>query len=326
MNRNKIKKFLKKNDKLLQLSQYIYSFIFKHSRIQKSCSFGNNNPDETIFVIRPNAEDQVQGLMSLFIQSMRWIHYAKNKGYVPFIDFMQYKTQYYNGYDNIWDYFFTQPSHKIYHDVYKSKNVILSGVTLKKNVDNSLFRGEVFFNEKLCEKCHDIIWSNIDYSDEVKYIIGEENKIIHTENCLGLYVRGTDYIKLKPTGEYVQPEFNDVIVKVDEFLEMDHNLNIFLVTEDNNYYLQLKKKYKDKIKIVSFDSFISNYDGKNFLSKSGVLNVDKKKRGMDYLVKIALLAQCKYLVSSITMGSIAAYCLNGGKYEKKYIFDLGYYP
>lgn len=46
---------------------------------------------------------------------------------------------------------------------------------------------------------------------------------------------------------------------------------------------------------------------------------------MDYLVKIVLLSRCKYLVSSITMVAIAAYSMNGGKYEYEMIFDKGVY-
>lgn len=87
----------------------------------------------------------------------------------------------------------------------------------------------------------------------------------------------------------------------------------------------MKAEFAELITTVSFDSFISGYDGKGYLSKSGLLEEDKKKRGIDYLVKIILLSRCRYLISSITMGSIAAYCFNGGKYEDKYIFDLGYY-
>lgn len=56
-----------------------------------------------------------------------------------------------------------------------------------------------------------------------------------------------------------------------------------------------------------------------------LLNKNPQKRGMEYLVKIVLLSRCKYLVSSITMGSIAAYSMNGGKYEDEMIFDKGVY-
>ena len=133
------------------------------------------------------------------------------------------------------------------------------------------------------------------------------------------------YVKLKPAGEFRQPDISDVIDKIRKFISKYPDKDLFLVTEDEDYYKRIKGEFSDKLKIVSFDSFVSGYDGKSYLSKTKLLNDDKKRRGIDYLVKIVLLSRCKYLISSMTMGSIAAYCFNGGKYEEEFIFDLGYY-
>ena len=112
---------------------------------------------------------------------------------------------------------------------------------------------------------------------------------------------------------------------MDKYLECYQNCKLFLVTEDYRYFKILKRKYKDQLLTVSFDTFIENYDGKNFLSKANVLNNDVKKRGQDYLIKIILLSKCRFLISSMTMGSIAAYALNGGRYQSTHIFNLGKY-
>lgn len=98
-----------------------------------------------------------------------------------------------------------------------------------------------------------------------------------------------------------------------------------MVTEDGNIYDELVKDFGNSIRIVSYDSFVRNYEGKDVLSKSDVLDDDKKQRGQKYLVKMILLSRCKYLISSITQGSKFSYSLNGGKYEDEYIFDLGLY-
>ena len=99
-----------------------------------------------------------------------------------------------------------------------------------------------------------------------------------------------------------------------------------MVTEDGKIYDELIQTFGDYIKIVSYDTFIRNYDGKDVLSKSNVLEEDKKIRGQKYLVKMILLSKCKYLISSMTQGSKFSYLLNDGKYEDEYIFDLGLYP
>ena len=129
---------------------------------------------------------------------------------------------------------------------------------------------------------------------------------------------------MRPSGEYVQPDVFMVEQQIKLFL-LKYNAPIYLVTEDGDIYDELTNKFGDIIRIVSFDSFIRNYDGKDVLSRSGVLNDDKKQRGQNYLVKMVLLSKCKYLISSITQGSKFSYALNGGTYEDEYIFNLGLY-
>lgn len=321
----KLRLYFQKYPSLLRHLQYLYCLTAQRDRLMKKRSYGDKNKDTTVFVIRPNAEDGIQGLMSLAIQSLRWIDYATEKGFIPVVDFQNYNTQYKTEGENAWEFFFTQPGPISLQDAYQSKNVILSGNTWGENVRTGLFRGEIFHNSALCRRCYDIIWNHIDFSNEVKSIIFRENSRIHTEDCLGLYIRGTDYVKLKPSGEYVQPPIQDVIEKVREFDIKHGEKNIFLVTEDYDYYENIKSAFSDRVKLVSFDSFIKNYTGDTFLSKSGFLSEDRKARGMDYLVKIALLSKCRYFIGSITMGSIAAYAMNGGKYEDSFAFDLGYY-
>lgn len=324
MNKNKIKMLLKNNKKIYNIVSYIYVFLFDHKRLEKKRKYGNKNSDKSILLIRPNSEDGIQGLMSLFIQTIRWVEYANRKGMIPFIDFKNYKTQYSDG-TNVWEYFFSQPSALTIEEVYESENVVISGTTLYPQVNDKLFRGEVFFDEKLCKNCYHAIWDNIKLNEKVENVVREENINIHVENCIGAYLRGTDYIRLKPSGEYVQPQIDEFIEKLGEFVRKYPEKNIFLVTEDDMYFTKIRECFGDKVKTVSFDSFIKNYNESTYLSKTGVLNKDKYKRGMDYLVKIVLLSRCEQFVGSITMGSIAAYTLNGGNYKEKYIFDLGLY-
>lgn len=325
MIKNKLKYWLGKFPLVFRLYRYTYSLFLHKDRLMKRQSFGNGHPNDTILVIRPNSEDGIQGLMSLFVQAARWLQYAKGHNYLSFIDYKTYKTQYYDDNSNSWEFFFKQPDNLEYNEVYKSKNVVLSGVSLKKTTDDTMFREHVFRGSTSLNQCHEIINSSIRLTDEVEHIVEKENEVLHVEDCIGVYIRGTDYAKLKPTGEFRQPDIEEVIKKVREFIENHPGKKIFLVTEDNDYYKRMKAEFAELITTVSFDSFISGYDGKGYLSKSGLLEEDKKKRGIDYLVKIILLSRCRYLISSITMGSIAAYCFNGGKYEDKYIFDLGYY-
>jgi len=318
--------FLRKNRAIGYKLKYWYYFIFKRQRLQKKKCFGNLNKDKIIYIIKPDSEDSVEGLLSLLARSSLYIRYAQDHGYEACVDWKNYKTQYSSGTDNAWDYFFKQPSDISLDEAYKSKRVFLSGWTYNDINPNSAYDLKQFLDRRINEECHEILRNSIQFSDEVLCITEKEGKRIDISNCLGLYVRGTDYVKLKPSGEYIQPNVEMVIEKVEEFLIKYPGINIYLVTEDGEIYKRLVSKFGKLIVLVSFDSFIYEYSGETYLSKSNVLNENKIKRGIDYLVKMILLSQCKYLISSITMGSMFSYGLNSNRYEDEYIFNLGLYP
>ena len=323
--KGKIKLFLKNRRSLYRIVKVIYTAFLHPKRLMKRKSLGDEHPNKTILIIRPNSEDAIQGLLSLFVQSVRWLQYAKEHNYLSYVDYKTYRTQYYDGNNNAWDFFFQQPDKLDYDEVYRSNNVVLSGVSLQKTTDDTMFRENVFKDKKSLNKCHDILVESIRFTDEVLQLVESENRMLHVEDCIGVYIRGTDYAKMKPPGEFRQPEIADVVVRVKDFVTRYPGKKIFLVTEDYDYYRAMKQDFPELLTIVSFDSFITGYDGKDYLSRTKLLEKNKKKRGMDYLVKIILLSRCRYLISSITMGSIAAYCFNGGRYKDEYIFDLGVY-
>lgn len=323
--KEKIKKLFFKNQNLYQKCAYIYTLFLHKERLMKKKSFGEKNQNETVLLIRPNAEDGIQGLLSLVAETLRWIDYADKKHFIPIVDYKNFNTQYGNNVDNAWEYYFKQPSSLTLNDAYKSKNVVYSGVTKKTILDLRLFSGEMFRNKNVLNESIRIAQSWLMLTDEVQQIVDYENMSIHVEDCIGVFIRGTDYTRLRPTGEYVQPSIEQLINKIREFSEKYSEKPIFLVTEDYAYYQILVGSFGDRIRIVSYDSFIKDYADNVFLGESSFLDKNKKNRGMKYLVKIVLLSKCKYLISSIAKGSIMAYSLNGNEYEDEFVFNLGVY-
>ena len=317
-------KFERKHKKLGYLAKYLYYCVAKRNILQKRMSFGQMNSDRVIYVIKPDYQDGVEGLLSLINKQILYMAYAKKKGYCPYIDWKNYKTQYYDGKNNAWEYFFKQPSNLTENEVYKSKKVYLSGWSFKTVNPEGLFEADVFTDKRIREKSSEMLCEHIRFSDEVLSIVNKEATSLNISQCIGVYIRGTDYVKLKPSGEYVQPSVDQMKCKIHEF-ENKYNAPIFLVT-DGDIFDNLKKEFGDIIRIVSFDTFIRNYEGKDVLSKSDVLEKDKKLRGQKYLAKMILLAKCKYFVGSMTQGSKFSYILNNGNYSDEYIFDLGLYP
>lgn len=320
----KIKLILRKYPQIFDFFRYLYTCIFKRSRLEQKKKYGNKNQNDVIYLIRPTSEDSVQGLLSLFSQTMEKIAYAEENKYIPYVDFKNYRTQYYNGRDNIWEQLFSQTSNLTEKEVYNSKNVILSGIRFKDQYKTKFVARDVFFSENVTNKLNKLINKYVNFNKEIEQMVSKEVRDLKIEECIGVYVRGTDYVKLKPPGEYVQPDVGQMIPVIEKFREK-HNKKIFLVTEDYDIYMQFKKKYGEDIKIVSYDKFIKNYEGKDYISKSNVLNGTPYDNAIDYLVKMIVLSKCKYLVTSITMGSMFTYALGYNSFEDKYVFDLGVY-
>lgn len=304
--------------------KYLYYCIARRDVLQKKKSFEEYNENKIIYLIKPDYQDGVEGLLSLIHKQVIYIDYAKQKGYIPYVDWKNYMTQYYNGIDNVWEYFFVQPSEITEEEVYSCKNVYLSGWTFNNINPLGLFEKDIFFDKEIEKKSYDLLFNNLRFSNEVLKAVETEAQNIDIDKCIGVYVRGTDYVRLKPSGEYIQPNVRQVEEQIIKFVNK-YNAPIFLVTEDGEIYDSLVIKFGKSIRTVSYDSFIYNYDGKDVLSKSNVLEVNKKLRGQRYLVKMILLSKCKYLISSITQGSKFSYALNGGKYIDEYIFNLGLY-
>lgn len=220
-------KFQRKHRFLGYKLKYIYYFIARRNILQKKKSYGKCNADKVIYIIKPDYQDGVEGLLSLIHKQVIYIEYAKKNGYIPFVDWKNYKTQYYDGKNNVWNYFFEQPSDIKEEEVYNSKNVYLSGWTLKDVNPIGLFETEIFFNKKLEKMSYELLNKNLCFSDEVLTIVEKEAKALDIDNCIGVYVRGTDYIKLRPSGEYVQPNVKQVEQQIEKFIEQYHAFVFF---------------------------------------------------------------------------------------------------
>ena len=305
--------------------KYFYYLFFRRDILEKKVSYGNKNNDSTVYLVKPDYVDGVEGLLSLIYSQVIYIQYANDHKYIPYVDWKNYNTQYYDGVNNVWEYFFKQVSDFTLEDVYNSKKVILSGWTFKNKNKKELFSEKVFFDSGIKRSSSALIKQYLFFSDEINDLLDEELARFRADDSIGVYIRGTDYVRLKPSGEYVQPDVTQVIPVIHSFLDKYGVKTLFLVTEDGDIYDAITNEFGEIVHTVSFDTFVRGYDGKNYISKSNVLIEDKKLRGQYYLVKMIILSKCRYLISSITQGSKFSYLLNDGLYEDEYIFDLGLY-
>lgn len=322
--KNILKHYLFKMPDVIRRRFYIiYNYIKFPKYMEKKKHFGNLNQDKVFYVIRPRPGN-VEGLMALLLDVIKHLEYAERCNFIPVVDFENYETQYYEEGKNAWELFFYQVSDYSLKEVYQSKNVVLSGLNILEKSPNYLNQK---FDFNSLTKTRRLVEKYIKIKPEIQAIVDREFFKIHIDNCVGLYLRGTDYTKLKPAGHPIQPTTFQAVKKIDEYMLQHPQKKIFLVTEDMNIYTDIKKKYDDNVYTINGDVYITDYDGKTFLSEDKALKQlgrSSTQRGITYLVKIILLSKCRDLIGGNTSGSWAA-CVFSKSFNYMYIFDLGKY-
>lgn len=314
---------INEDGKLYDFLVKINHLLFHFNKRYRIVHYGNEDSNLTYYIIRSRGKDE--GLLSQYFYVIENVKYALDNSYIPYVDFSDDTCQYHvdykvNGTDNAWEYYFNQVSNVNAKNIKRKRNVILTGWGKDNNgfkkIDKNI---DYYKNKDLKEICNN-------YCDIKPYIINEieinKKKLFKNKDILGVFIRGTDYTSLKPKGHNIQPSIEELINKIDEFINKYDIKNIYLVTEDYKIYEKLKTKYNDLL-IIYGDDFIKNYDGTDFVSE--YINEDKYKKGLEYLIKVLLLNECEYLVSSIASGSMFALAMNKGTYKDYYYFDLGVY-
>ena len=191
--------------------------------------------------------------------------------------------------------FFHQPFN------FKLNNVIKNGKNIKYfNCPNNYFRPNeyIFSNKVLNDFWHNI--ANIYIPLRIE-IINEKNKIKTklfkgSKNILGILVRGTDYISLRPKGHPIPPNKELVIKDIIDFDKKNKYDFFFISTEDDMLREVFIKKFGHKLNI----QFIKIY-----------------------LLNIIILSECIDIIGARTSGAIGIFIFkNGFRYNKMYNIGL----
>lgn len=316
----KIKRVIGKRDNsslIYKIFVFINLLIFHFNERAHKESFGELNPNKNFYIIRPNGE--TEGILSAYLNVLKLYNQKKQEGYEVVIDYENFKNQYslgcIKGKANSWEYFFSQPSKYSLKDVYSSKNVYFSGWSITS-----------VFKKRECLTFDDEIkmFQNLKYTIPYNHFLDElasdffSKKI--TTNTLGVFIRGTDYVALKPKNHYVQPSIEDVIKKINETKNIDQ---IYLVTEDNNIANIIEKNID--ISIVRFSNGIDyDYDETKYLSEE-INTSEKYTNTVNYLVSVLVLAKCPKIVSSITNATFFLNIIRNVDTSNDYYFNLGRY-
>ena len=306
----------------LNIAIKINLLLFHWSERQQVLHRGILNPDKKFYIIRPRG--MTEGLLSMYSWVTHFSKWCLLNGYEPYIDFEKNPCQYnvdreINGTHNAWEYFFCQPSRYSRETVYKSKNVTVSGWTLFEK-KNSFNKDIELFSDAKEYKCYITQYYNVQ-PYIYKLVDDKRKEIFGNDKILGVFLRGTDYVRLKPKGHHIQPSVEEIEFKINEFLSKYKIDRIFVVTEDIDIFNTLKKDYGNMI-FSSDDNFVAS---KNIDYISEMFRDDAYERGLKYLIRLLLLTKCDYLITSLASGSMFAMNIKEDSYIDSYIFDIGLY-
>lgn len=231
------------------------------------------------------------------------------------------------GHVNSWEYYFTQPDALSLDEALSCKEYIIGRDSISYEIpqwNNTHF----FYNEdgrldywrKLCKKY-------IHFTKPVLDRVERELQKFAGKRVLGVSVRGTDYIALRPQGHPVQPTIEQAISKTREVMDTGNYDAVYLAVEDAMYINAFKSAFGEKLIFADRDAIDFDYNADKFIADywTDRRENDKYLTGLEYLVSMLLLTKCSGLITSRTSGSTGVMCLSEG-FDYLYVFDLGLYP
>jgi len=280
----------KDNSKKINLIKYFFSDHIAQPLFKKKInldndpkydffSYGNNNPNKIFYVIRrsPGA-----GLFSNLIYVVNHLLIAEKHDFIPIIDMENYPTIYnenkiINHTKNSWLYYFEPVSKYSLHEVYRSKNVILSKNKFYESFTHEIFKSKILL--KLSKKI--IIKKYI--KQKVKNFLKKNS--INKYNTLGIHYRGTSY---KDSANHpFPPTYKQLVTKINKLIKENNFKKIFFATEDREMFDLILKKYENRI--IFFNSFRSFKD--DAFKKYNRPN-HRFKLGEEILIESLILAEC----------------------------------
>ena len=151
-----------------------------------------------------------------------------------------------------------------------------------------------------------------------------KNLFNNSKNILGVKIRGTDYLSVKPKNHSKQPKVEQVILDVKHMDEQYNYDFIFFATEDELIKEKFIPEFRTKLKLLN-----PNVKVKYDYSNKYKINLNKNINGnldyiKNYLLNIIILSNCLDIVTSRCSGAAGIFILTKGFRNIK-IYNLGLY-
>ena len=222
---------------------------------------------------------------------------------------------------NSWEYYFAQPDSLTLEEALSCRKYILSRdcAIFPRPAQSAKFfygeNGQLDYWRKVCREY-------VRLTPAVTEKLARLEARTSGKRILGVLVRGTDYVALRPKGHPIPPSAEQAIAKTKEALQTGNFDSVYLATEDKRILVKFQDAFGEKLLLPDAEYFDYDYDNGKFLSS--YMNNDKYLLGLNYLVSMLFLSRCKGFITSITSGSTGVMCLSKG-FEYLYVFDLGKY-
>lgn len=290
--------------------------------------WGDEFPETTFLILRRGDNC---GLCSYITTVVGGCKYAMRRGYVPVVDMMTerniYLTESEVGKVNAWEYFFEQPHNFTLEDIRHAKNVIVAKhwdwrEMPKMSIDYFLDRNGALTKDR------DFVRKYLRLKPRVKSMVAEASERLfkgHAEKFLGVFLRGTDFVRMKPYSHAVQPSVEVVADDIRQCVRRHKFEKIFVVTEDRNILRRLIAEFPALVCYVDqcLINYRDGYIGDNIMHQAQDESFCEKK-GLDYLVAVKLLSLCGAVLASRSNGSLVAALFANENQAAKY-YDLGEY-
>lgn len=309
---------------------------------EKRISPGKENSDKTFYLVRLNPGNE--GLLLSYLRLLRELDRLDKTRLIPVIDMrwayyvMAHNSKSEKGRVNGWERYFRPVAGYTLEQAYRSKNVIRGQLCYREQVDN-YFRNNILKENTPEAEQEFRRWCRLDrkymgLQEGLREEYEREYKIVlNGKRTIGVMIREGYSVLNKLNyaliaNHAVQPEMEAVVSDVAHLLDEWDCDQVFISAEYEQTIDVFRKKLGDKVVFTKRER--KNFDANNpeeYRNKREEYykTISREQINYDYLKEVYLLSRCTCLLAGRASASIVAALWNNGKYEHRYIYDLGTY-
>lgn len=283
--------------------------------------YGLHNKNKILYYI--NESDEKLGFFAMYRYWMEYLYFADICGYIPVINVDKNCTYHEKGMilgtNNVFEYYFKQPSAITLNELKQSDKVIYSDTCHREMVELVLTgkRGHYYCNTRYKYFMSKIVNKYLNFNQATSTYVntGLDNLSFRENKILGVHIRGTDFRK-KYNRHPVFVTAQDCFKCIDGLFKESKYSKIFLATDDESILREFISEYGENVCYYT-DVFRSN-DRRSVAFHENNRDKNKYKLGLEVIRDMYTLSQCDGLVAGISQVAI---CAQINKLARKESYD-----